>query len=91
MEYHYKIVNNEIIEVTIINGKPIESPTGARAFYTKKEIAERYQWGRKIMRENLMELGNKIYDINSKGELVTTKKVFSPKEICAILEYYGLP
>lgn len=92
MIYRYQIVNNEIVEITYDqNGKQTKTPTGAKAFYTKKEIAERYKWGGDLMRKNLLEIGDKIYDTDSNGNLITSKRVFSPKEITIILDYFGLP
>ena len=90
MDYRYKIVNNEIIEVSLINGKPVETPTGVKAFYTKKEICEKYHWGKTLMQQRLAELGQYIYDTTKEG-FVTTKKTFSPYEMTLILNYFGLP
>lgn len=93
MFYKYKIRNNEFIEITYLNStsKPIESPTGVKAFYTKKEIVERYKWSKNLMRKNLSEIGDKIYDTDTSGNLITTKKLFRPEEICYIVECFGLP
>lgn len=94
MIYKYKIRNNEFIEITYLNStsKPlVEMPTGVKAFYTKKEIMERYKWCGNLMRKNLLSIGDKIYDDDGKGGFVTTKRVFLPEEICYIVECFGLP
>lgn len=91
MEYRYKIVNDEIVEVSYdMNGKATETPTGVKAFYTKKEICDRYHWGKTLMQQNLMCIAKEIYSHNRCG-FITTKKVFSPAEMTFIINYFGLP
>ena len=98
--YRYKIVNDEILEETYFNvdyykeenAKPLAtSNTGIKAFYTKKEIMQRYKWGGTLMRKFLLEIGDKIYQRNKDGKLITTKKKFSPSEMEIILNHFGTP
>ena len=87
----YKIINDEIIEETFFGGKRYETHTGIKAFYTKKEIMQHYKWKKAVMQKNLLLIGDKIYDDDGKGGLVTRKRVFLPEEICYIIECFGLP
>lgn len=90
MDYEYRIKNDEIIEISIIEGKRVETPTGVKAFYTKQEICDKYHWGKDMMRKRLEEIAPYIYNGTDEG-FVTTKKVFAPFEMERILNYYGLP
>ena len=93
MRYSYKIRNGEIFEYSVDNnGKDHFTPTGVKAFYTKKEIGIRYGWGRSALRTNLLDPGiaRFIYDRRN-GEYITRKKVFRPAEMEIIFNYFGLP
>ena len=70
-------------------------PTSVKAFYTKKEICEAYHWSKDLMRKNLLELKSHIYksrrDRFGRDVFVTTKRVFSPLDMCEIFDFFGLP
>lgn len=88
----YRIQNGEFYELMPSNGKMELTPTGVKAFYTKKEMCVRYGWSKKLLRAKLLEpISDYIYDIDIKGYYITTKRVFSPIEIEYIVTYFGLP
>lgn len=65
--------------------------TEVNAVYTKKEICILFGWSRETGRKMFNEIAHKLYCKNPDGTYINTKKIFSPNELCYILDFYGLP
>jgi len=79
----YTIKDDEVYE----NGRP----TGIKPAYTKKGLRLQYNWSKNTLARRLETIEHMIYERKRDGTYERSKKTFSPTEVCAIYNWFGLP